>query len=51
MSGLSNSAVIFVVVATGIGETLHRQVKGVFELSGVAFRLVTPNGGLLVMLI
>ena len=61
MGGFSESAVIEDVVATGMGETLHRHVKKrlqisrvenigrVFELSGVAFRLVPPYGMLLVI--
>ena len=39
VGGLSESAVILVVVATGMGETLHRspEMQRVFELSGARF--------------
>ena len=49
MGGLSESAVIM-VVATGLGETLHCSSRNAesFLIKRRAFRLVLPDGGLLV---
>jgi len=53
VGALSESAVILVVVATGLGETLHRSPRNAesFRIKRRAFRLVPPDGGLLVLLI
>ena len=47
---LSESAAIMVVVATALGETLHRSPRNAqsFRIKRRAFRLVPPDGGLLV---
>ena len=49
--GLSESAVIMVVVAMGMGETLHRFPRNAesFLIKRHAFCLVSIYGGLLVM--
>ena len=48
--GLSESAVIMVVVATGLGETLHCSPQNAesFRIKQRTFHLVPPDGGLLV---
>ena len=50
MSGLSESAAFLVVMATGMDETLHRSPRNAesFRIKRLAFRLVPPDGGLLV---
>ena len=50
MGGLSESAVIMAVVRTGLGKTLHRSHRNAENLliKRRAFRLVLPDGGLLV---
>ena len=50
MGGLSKFAVILVVVATGMGEMLHRSRRNAesFRIKRRAFRLVPSYGGLLV---
>ena len=49
-SGLSESAVLLVVMATGMGETLHCSPRKAdsFLITWRAFRLVPPDGRLLV---
>ena len=49
MGGLSESAVVLVVVAMGVGETLHSMHR-VFELSGARFALPHLMVGFLFML-
>ena len=53
MGGLSESAVIMVVVATGLGKTLHRSPRNAegFRIKRRVFRLVQPDGGLLVVVV
>ena len=50
MGGLSESAVIMVVVGTGLGETLHLSLRNAdsFRIKRRAFRLLPPDDGLLV---
>ena len=50
MCGFSESAVIMVVVAAGLGETLHRSPRNAesIRIERRAFRPVPPDGGLLV---
>ena len=52
MGGLSESAVILVAMATGMGETLHRSPRNAdsFRIKRRAFSLVPPDSGLLVRL-
>ena len=51
VSKLSESAVILVAMATGMCETLYRSSRNAesFRIKRRAFRLVPPDGGLLVM--
>ena len=51
MGGLSESAIIMVVMATGLGETLHHSSPNAesFRIKWHAFCLVPPDGGLLVI--
>ena len=53
MGGLSESAVIFLVVAMGMGETLHRFPRNPdsFRIQRGTFRLVLPYGGLVVYIL
>ena len=53
MGGLSESAVIMVVVAMGLGETLHRSPRNAesFLIKRRAFCLVQPDGELLVIVL
>ena len=50
MGGLSESAIIMVVMAMGMDETLHRSPQNAesFRIKQHMFRLVPPDGGLLV---
>ena len=50
VSGPSESAVLLVAMATGMGDTLHRSPRNAesFRIKQRAFHLVPPDGGLLV---
>ena len=51
MGGLSECAVILVVMAMGVGETLHRSRRNAesYRIKRRAFHLVPRYGGLLVI--
>ena len=51
MGGLHESAAILVVMAMGVGETLHRSTRNAdcFRIKRRTFYLVPPYGGLLVL--